>query len=139
MQSMNHTGYENYSVYGSSEFLLDIEQIEADYMDSGWELNPSDYAVIDDDFDEINEYEQRYRNLWSRVLDQAIEDLDDPEFTNKASIWFNSKNININSFICICHTLDLDPDAERKKIFNKNTIKRKEVPRVWLKTKLKLL
>lgn len=104
--------------HGFSDFLLDIESLESHYAESGLEFDYSTYAIIADNGDNPNEQEQAVRDLWSEVLHQAIDDLDDPDEKNKAAIWFNSKNININSFICICHTLDLDPDAERKRILN---------------------
>jgi len=61
------------------------------------------------------------RNLLAAVLDRAIADLcngttDSEGFKGDARRWIYSSNKNENSFLWICHNLELDPHVVRKEI-----------------------
>jgi len=64
-----------------------------------------------------------YKALWAAVLDQAISDLLKPRNKNTANIidsakfWLmDNNNQEINSFLGICETLQLDAKSMRRKI-----------------------
>ena len=54
-----------------------------------------------------------YRNLWTAVLKQAIEDVvkyTGGFSTKRALSWFEDENEEIGSFQWICSVLDLNPE-----------------------------
>ena len=50
-------------------------------------------------------------NLWLAVIDQAIEDLSDPDLREAALQWFASTSDRLASFRWICDYLDLNASA----------------------------
>ena len=50
-------------------------------------------------------------NLWLAVIEQAIEDLSDPELREAALEWFTSTSHSPSSFCWICDHLDLNASA----------------------------
>ena len=50
-------------------------------------------------------------NLWLAVIDQAIEDLSDPDLREAALEWFASTSYSPASFCWICDHLDLNASA----------------------------
>ena len=50
-------------------------------------------------------------NLWLAVIDQAIEDLSDPDLREAALEWFGSTSYSPASFCWICDYLDLNASA----------------------------
>ena len=61
------------------------------------------------------------KKLWTAVLMQAVKDLKKGRCKGgeyQPAIWFNDTNEDIQSFIGICETLNIDPDKTRTAIFN---------------------
>jgi len=50
-------------------------------------------------------------NLWLAVIDQAIEDLEDPDLRDAALEWFASTSDRPASFQWICDHIDLNASA----------------------------
>lgn len=49
--------------------------------------------------------------LWRAVIDQAIDDLSDPDLREAAIEWFTSVSEQPTSFRWVCHHLDLNASA----------------------------
>ena len=60
--------------------------------------------------------------LWAAVLEQAILDLNEPEYSIRHSAlqWIKSRDEHFSSFVFCCLLLDLDPNKVRNKILKKN-------------------
>jgi len=63
-------------------------------------------------------------SLWAKVMEQAMEDLQEPIQTpadrlirERAFHWFRSSSNEPCSFIWVCGILDLDPDKARARVF----------------------
>ena len=62
-------------------------------------------------------------DLWSSVLERAIEDLKDDKEYHSAMYWFrNRKNTGVGSFIWVCDTFGYDADKTRDKILYNHRI-----------------
>lgn len=68
------------------------------------------------------------RDLWAAVMDQAIDDITDPDGSKpqikapcrrRAMAWVKAKSTEMQSFIGICWSLGLDPDDTRTRILSK--------------------
>jgi len=70
---------------------------------------------MDFSFMEENKMEQKYKNLWSAVLKQAIKDANqNTKYPfNNPRLWFQSKNHTVGSFLWICNILNIDPESIR--------------------------
>ena len=66
---------------------------------------------------------QASKRLWLSVLLQAIDDLKRKGERDRALVWFESKNDEINSFIGICENLGIDPDMARGIILKRKGVK----------------
>jgi len=61
-----------------------------------------------------------YKNLWSAVLDRAMQDIKgiipgsekyrEKKIIKEAEDWFGSDDRDIGSFLWVCEILDLQPD-----------------------------
>lgn len=82
---------------------------------------------------------QTCKNLWSAVLNKAIEDAQENYsiYAEDARAWFRSKSQRTGSFIWICLILNLDPDAfrsvyqEREAVSDADTPKNMTTERAW--------
>jgi hypothetical protein len=50
-------------------------------------------------------------DLWRAVIDQAIDDLSDPDLREAAIEWFTSVSEQPSTFRWVCHHLDLNASA----------------------------
>jgi len=74
--------------------------------------------------DERIKIETPEANLWWAVIDQAIEDLLDPDLNESTIMWFTSASDQPATFLWICVHLDLDASAVRAAL--KQRISRKD-------------
>ena len=61
-----------------------------------------------------------YLNLWSAVLDQAIEDVlkfQGSVFAERTVAWFEGECKEVGSFHWICRILDLNPESVKNSIY----------------------
>ena len=57
--------------------------------------------------------------IWCEVLALAVLDLEKPEFQQKAVEWFISNKFEVGSFLWVCHVLNIESKAVRKKLSQK--------------------
>jgi len=57
-----------------------------------------------------------YEKLWFAVLMQAMEDLQDEKFKQKAEKWFKSNSSKTGSFLWICNYLEFNAEEIRENL-----------------------
>ena len=68
--------------------------------------------------------DSEYEELWTAVLKQSIEDLQDDNLKIKlsANSWFYRDDFDVGSFRWVCKSLGVNHNSVRKRIFfQKNT------------------
>jgi hypothetical protein len=61
--------------------------------------------------------------LWRAVIDQAIDDLSDPDLGEAAVEWFTSVSEQPGTFRWVCEHLDLDASAVRSALLQRKDVK----------------
>ncbi|MEO5348247.1 MAG: hypothetical protein H7836_01165 [Magnetococcus sp. YQC-3] len=49
-------------------------------------------------------------DLWASVLQQALNDLANPQYRHEVELWMASNTFEPGSFLFICEALEIDPD-----------------------------